>query len=196
MDLTIIFDCFTDLPHWFRAAYIARCARRFVHEYKNDHAEPEWQRLLASQAVEISETRIAIGGDSDSIGDGFVATNGQFFDNYDIVATDSALGACVNAAENTYSDLCDDPEAGLCARRILVALVLARLALKSAFATELLDDEEALGTLQQCLQFVTAADEKSIALLKSDIALLKSFSVQHKMSDLDPVPVSVFGSVI
>ena len=67
----------------------------------------------------------------------YISLGSTHFDNYDIEALKTALAAFDSAAENTYTDLREDPKLEPTARRIWTSIRLARIALFTAFQGDL-----------------------------------------------------------
>ena len=147
-----IFDA---LPVPFIVSFVVRCAREMLPAYEGDTGEPLWQRSLASQAIGIAYIRAGAGGYRYQEGSEAVVLDGQYFDNYDLDAAVSALGACINAALNTHAELQQD-ETNL----NLTVLQLAEMALVCAFHDWLGIEQENLPVIAgKALATVTGCDE-------------------------------------
>jgi signal transduction histidine kinase/uncharacterized protein YjaG (DUF416 family) len=201
---------FNALPHWAKVAFIARCARRILPLYKDDSAEPAEQRAAVTQAIRLAEKRAATGGDV-----GFedaLEIEGQFFDNYDLDALNSALSACVKAASNTHIDLSADNTvislSGLTVSDQVGAIIavtsLAKLAFTAAFGEALY--VRASGDPEIPKEFSNLSKDVESAISWSafgnkavepqvlhDLEQIQGLAVSHAWNDQTPVPPSVFG---
>jgi signal transduction histidine kinase len=175
-------------------AYVARCARRFLECYERDPAEPSAQRALVSQAVALAEIRAASGGDPSDMEQ--LELDGQYFDNYDIIAIENALAASEHAAENTYTDLHEDLGVERHVARILTATYLARLAVNCAFSGEL---QISFRSIPECVRL--AIDWAIWGEVDVNGALVRDFNclteqvVAYAITEHDPFPTTLFGEL-
>lgn len=182
------------LPYWAAVAYMARCARRFLECYERDPAEPSAQRAIVAQAVALAETRAASGGNPSAM-EG-LKLDGQFFDNYDIVAIEDALAASEHAADNTYTDLHEDQSIERPVARIFTAICLARLAFGCAFAEELsrssTSPQESIGlAIGWAIWGEIAVNDELVRDFDRLTRQLGALSI----TGYDPVPSTLFGEL-
>lgn len=182
------------LPYWAAAAYVARCARRFLECYEKDTAEPSAQRATVAQAVVLAESMAALGGDPEQIT--CLELNGQFFDNYDIDAIKDALVASENAAENTYADLHEDKAVERSVGRILTAISLARLALTCAFSDGLSPSPVTVSNhVRLAIDWALWGENGIESALVRDFNRLIEEVRSVGLTDHDPVSPDVFGDL-
>lgn len=178
------------LPFWVVVAFIARCARRYADAFGEDSAKPAAIRVAVDEAVRLAEERASLGGAHYHY-DGYVEFDGKFFDNYEILAINQALGSYSVAARNTLTDLSEDPELEPVARRNLTALCLASLALEAAFpneigASDLLDPKEAM-------DLVVFGEPALYSCIEADLLHAECLTKSEKWMDETGISPAVFG---
>lgn len=172
------------LPYWASVAFIARCARRYAELISEDGAEPRSTRAAITDAVRLAELRASRGGER-SCAESYQFFDGQFFDNYDIVAIHDALESYTVAASNTVDDLAGMPEA----KRIHASVSLASLALKVAFPEDVYSGDESLShTL--AIDWMLYGEPALLPMIEEDLSRLEPLANE---SDEYGVPPTVFG---
>lgn len=181
----------SELPYWAAAAFVARCARRCVDSYTQDEAEPYSARAAVKEAVRLAEINAGCGGTREDIWDEAIEFDGQFFDNYDVIALSFALRAYAEAAVNTLADLGDCVDGGPLAKRNLAAIELASKALSCSFPAGLVCDQSEV--FDEVLELMRLSDGKMVALAHVDLALIRAASMDKGWCDEDGVRPEWFG---
>lgn len=179
-------DSFTPLPYWAIVSFLARCGRRVLPLYQRDGHEPTAGRVLVSQAIELAEYRAAAGGDVHS--DDALQVGSQFVDNYDVDALWRGLYGCVEAAENTHTDVAI-PETEI----ILAVSSIASTTFCAAFGhwLDVRFDPKQLAADATGWQIFSEPLMRA-AVLRDHTTLLDHAS-SESWNNHTPVPASVFG---
>jgi len=179
------------LPHWAAVAYVTRCARRFLECYTSDNAEPKSQRSTVLQAVELAEMIVVRGGPASDFHDQLIL-DGQYFDQYDLIALKDALQGCANAAESTYEDLKDDRLIERFEARKLTAISLAKLAFE--YATCDLDVTIAK-PVKVATDWCLWAESELDPVLISDLEEILKQVRSNELGPESPYPYHTFGEL-
>jgi signal transduction histidine kinase len=179
------------LPRWASAAFVARCAQRFIDVLDEDAAEPSAVRTTVVEAVRLSEVRAERGGDVNDTG--AVEVDGRYFDNYDLLSIRQALNAFAQAAENTLADLAEDPVAETFCRRNFVAISLAVLALDTAYPEEQIPN--AVNALDEAIRWALLGEPELRAVLDEDLALVTLLAAAEGWNDQTGVSAKLLGPV-
>jgi len=173
------------LPYWASVAFIARCARRYAELISEDNAEPRSTRSAIMDAVRLAELRASSGGEWDDVD--YEEIDGQFFDNYDIVAVHEALRSYAVAASNTVVD-----QDGLTeAKRIHASICLAILALEAAYVNYI-DGVDEPPSHTVAIDWVLYGEPELLPLIEEDLSRLEPLAGE---TDEFGVPPTVFGAL-
>ncbi|OIQ99430.1 sensor protein FixL [mine drainage metagenome] len=178
------------LPLWADVAFIARCARRYADLFGEDSAEPAAARTAVTEAVRLAEARASRGG-SQSLDDGCLELEGQFFDHYDICSIYAALDSYTVAARNTLDEQNGDSVTEPPTRRILTAICLASSALAAAFPEEV--GESAPRDHKKVIDWAVFGEPELRSCIEADLSHVERLSLQEGWGNETGVPPNAFG---